>query len=314
METRAHHILIGTFTIIVVAAAMLFALWLAKSSISRQYDFYDIVFTEAVTGLSQGGTVQYNGIKVGDVDRLKLDPQNPSKVLVRIRVTAGTPIKEDTRAKLGLTGLTGVAFIQLTGGSPGSPMLKRHGSSRIPRIQADDSALSKLLAGGEDIVTKINDIITRASELLSSENVERISHTLDHLDQATGAIADQRRDLRTLIHHLAEASGKLDATLDQTRRLADTTNTLIDQHGSELMTNASEAMASLNHAAKQLDRLLASNSGALESGVNGLGDLGPAIKELRQTLRSLQSITRRLGDNPTDYLLGGDRPREFTPK
>lgn len=314
METRAHHILIGTFTVLVVGAAMLFALWLAKSSISRQYDFYDIVFTEAVTGLSQGGMVQYNGIKVGDVDQLKLDPKDPSKVLVRIRVSADTPIKVDTRAKLGLTGLTGVAFIQLTGGSPQSAMLKPPGSDKIPRIKADDSALSKLLAGGEDIVTKVNDIITRASELLSSDNVKRISSTLDHLDQATGAIADQRKDLRVLIHQLAEASGKLNGTLEQTQKLARTTNRLLDNNGSEVMQNASEAMKSLNHAATQLDQLLADNRAALRNGVSGLADLGPAIRQLRRTLKSLQSISNHFEDNPAAYLLGGDRPREYTPQ
>lgn len=314
METRAHHILIGTFTILVVAAAMVFALWLAKSSIARQYDYYDIVFTEAVTGLSQGGMVQYNGIKVGDVSQLRLDPRNPSKVLVRIRVNSDTPVKADTRAKLGLTGLTGVAFIQLTGGSPDSPLLKPPGSHKIPRIQADDSALSKLLAGGEDLVTKVNDIITRASELLSSDNVKRISATLDHLDQATGAIASQRKDLRVLVHQLAEASGKLNQTLDQTTRLASTTNQLLDQNGKQLMTDASQAMASLNSAAKQLELLLRENRGAIESGANGLAELGPAIRQLRQTLKSLQSISNHLDANPASYLLGGDRPREYTPK
>lgn len=314
METRAHHILIGTFTILVVAAAMLFALWLAKSSISRQYDYYDIVFTEAVTGLSQGGMVQYNGIKVGDVTQLKLDPKNPSKVLVRIRASADTPVKVDTRAKLGLTGLTGVAFIQLTGGTPASALLKPPGSHKIPRIKADDSALSKLLSGSEDLFTKINDIITRASELLSSENVKHISSALEHLDQATGAIAGQREDLGVLIHQLAEASGKLNNTLDQTQQLARTTNQLLDKNGNAMMQNASQAMASLNDAAKQLDQLLTDNRSSLKSGLNGLGELGPAVRDLRQTLQSLQTITDRLADNPAGYLLGGSRPREYTPK
>ena len=83
METRAHHVLIGLFTVIVVAAALLFALWLAKSSSDRQFSDYEIVFNEAVSGLSQGSAVQYNGIKVGDVTQLKLDPQDPRKVLDR---------------------------------------------------------------------------------------------------------------------------------------------------------------------------------------------------------------------------------------
>jgi phospholipid/cholesterol/gamma-HCH transport system substrate-binding protein len=314
METRAHHILIGTFTLLVVAGALLFALWLAKSSISREYDYYDIVFTEAVTGLSQGGMVQYNGIKVGEVARLRLDPKDPRRVLARIRVAGGTPIKTDTRAKLGLTGLTGVAFIQLTGGSPASPLLKPEGSTRIPLIRADDSALTKLLASGEDLVTRVNDIIERAGNLLSDDNIHHISATLDHLDQTTSALSDERGDLRTLIRQLADASKQLNVTLAQTSHLSTQANELIGQQGKATLDNASAAMASLKRASDNIDRLLEDNRGSLASGAKGIGDLGPAIHELRDTLRSLQSITRRLDDNPTGYLLGGDRPKEFKPQ
>ena len=123
METRAHHVLIGLFTVIVVAAALLFGLWLAKSSSDRQFSEYQVVFNEAVSGLSQGSAVQYNGIKVGDVTQLKLDPKDPRKVLARIRVGGDTPVKQDTHAKLTMTGVTGLSIIQLSGGSPGSPAL-----------------------------------------------------------------------------------------------------------------------------------------------------------------------------------------------
>ncbi len=314
METRAHHILIGAFTILVVAGAMLFALWLAKATISQEYDYYDIVFKQAVTGLSQGGMVQYNGIRVGDVAQLKLDPKNPSRVLVRIRVSADTPIKIDTRAKLGLAGLTGVSFIQLTGGSPETPLLKARSNAEIPRIEADDSALSQLLAGGEDLMIKVNDIIQRASELLSEDNVAHISRTLEHLDQTTATIATQREDLGTMITQLSEAGTKLNQTLDQTQKLMQSGNRLLSKQGPEVMTNASHAMASLDRVATQLDNLLGSNHAALESGMGGLAELGPAIRELRTTLESLQTLTYRLGNDPGRLLLGGNRPREFTPQ
>ena len=81
METRAHHVIIGAFAIGVFAAALFFVLWLSKSSIDRQFDLYDIVFNEAVTGLSKGGTVQYNGIKVGEVAQLSLAKDDPRRIV-----------------------------------------------------------------------------------------------------------------------------------------------------------------------------------------------------------------------------------------
>lgn len=313
METRAHHVLIGAFTLIVVAAALLFAMWLAKSSVSRQYDYYDIVFTEAVTGLSQGGMVQYNGIKVGDVAQLKLDPNDPRKVLVRIRVGGDTPIKIDTRAKLGLTGLTGVAFIQLTGGTPGSPPLTAP-NGKIPRIQADDSALQKLLSGSEDIVTNVNDIITRASQLMSKDNVDRISRTLAHLDQITSTVATERDDLRTLIKQLTSASKQMNETLTQTTKLSRNANALLGNQGKATLASAAAAMKSMQDASQRLNQLLANNSAAISNGAQGLSQLGPAIKELQHTLRSLRVITSKLESNPRGFLLGGDHPQEFQPK
>ncbi|MDN5924415.1 MAG: MCE family protein [Xanthomonadales bacterium] len=313
METRAHHVLIGAFTLIVVACALLFAMWLAKTSVSRQYDYYDIVFTEAVTGLSQGGMVQYNGIKVGDVSQLKLDPNDPRKVLVRIRVSGDTPVKVDTRAKLGLTGLTGVAFIQLTGGKPGSPLLTAaHG--KIPLIQADDSALQKLLAGSEDIVTNVNDIISRASELMSKDNVDHITRTLEHLDQVTSTVAAERDDLRTLIKQLTKASSQMNQTLAQTTQLASRANALLGNQGKATLQSAAAAMQSMQDAAQHLDTLLSHNSAALSSGAQGLSELGPAIKELHRTLQSLRIISSKLQSNPRGFLLGGDHPQEFQPQ
>ena len=90
METRAHHVLIGLFTVLVVGAALMFALWLGKSDADRQFEVYDIVFQEAVSGLSKGGTVEFNGIKIGEVTSIKLD--DPKRVVVIAAVDKNAPI------------------------------------------------------------------------------------------------------------------------------------------------------------------------------------------------------------------------------
>ena len=97
METRAHHVLIGLFTVLVVGAALMFTLWLGKSDADRQFDTYDIVFQEAVSGLSKGGTVEFNGIKIGDVVSLSLDPDDARRVIARVRVDSAAPVRTDTQ-------------------------------------------------------------------------------------------------------------------------------------------------------------------------------------------------------------------------
>ena len=312
METRAHHVLIGLFTVIVIAAALLFGLWLAKASTDKAFHDYEVVFQEAVTGLSKGSPVQYNGIKVGDVIQLKLDPADPRKVLARIRLAGDTPVKHDTHAKLVLTGLTGITNIQLSGGSPDSPpLIGQRGN--LPVIVADPSPLTKLLANGEDLMTSINEVVLRANELLSDQNVEHINHVLAHLDQASGAFADQRDEIRQLLQQLTLASRHANATLIQTEQLARNANGLVNDQGKAAMDSMKASMASLQHATSSIDQLLTLNHDALDNGMRGVGEMGPAMNELRKTLDSLHSISRKLDDNPAGYLLGRDQIKEFKP-
>ena len=209
METRAHHVLIGAFTIGVFLLALGFVLWMSKTGADRSYNDYEIVFTEAVTGLSVGGLVQYNGIKVGEVSALRLAPDDPRKVIARVRLDASAPVRQDTRAKLGLQGVTGVAYIQLSGGAPTSPPLKPTPGNPVPVIPSEESALGKLLASGSDIVVTANDLLLRMGEILSADNVDRISATLEHLDALSGALAEQRGDIATAVHQLAEATAAM---------------------------------------------------------------------------------------------------------
>ena len=307
METKAHHVLIGAFTVVVVALVLLFALWLGKTSLSRQYHYYDIVFTESVTGLSKGSPVQYNGIQIGQVSQLKLDPKDPRKVIARIQIAADTPIKVDTRAKLGLLGLTGVAFVQLTGGAPSSKSLMPNSNDPVPVIKSESSELTKLLSSGSDVVTSLNGILDRLGRLLSQKNVDLINGTLENISQTTGALAAERNDLRDLIRQSALASKQLNQTLAGA-------NQLVNGPGRATLDRAAEAMASLQQATQTLDKLLAQNQGSLQSGLRGVDQLGPTLRELRATLRDIHGITNQLQSNPAGYLLGRDQATEFTPK
>ncbi|HSR65694.1 MAG TPA: MlaD family protein, partial [Xanthomonadaceae bacterium] len=106
METKANYVLIGAFTLATTAALLLFGLWAAKYSSERSWQDYQVIFTEPVTGLTEGSSVQYNGIGVGTVETLDLDPRDPRRVVARLKLKAEIPVKVDTRAKLSITGLT----------------------------------------------------------------------------------------------------------------------------------------------------------------------------------------------------------------
>ena len=312
METRAHHVLIGIFTVLIVGAGLLFAVWLARSSAERQFHEFDIIFNEAVTGLGRGGAVEYNGIKVGTIYRIQLDPSDPRRVIARIRVGGDVPVRNNTRAKLALTGITGVAVIQLSGGAPPSQPLETTDGS-VPRIIADPSPLSKLLSNGEDLVTNINVAVLRASALLSPENTARIGRTLDHIDKITSTVSDNRADIHAMLSQLALASKEANDALKAARVLIGNVNGLVTGPGVQTLASARETLASLERTSESLDHILVANRDAIDSGAQGLAELGPTIHELHETINSLHKIVRQINDNPTRYILGREQTKEFKP-
>ena len=312
METRAHHVLIGLFTVLVVVGALLFGLWLTKSSVDSEFKDYEIVFNEAVSGLSKGSAVQYSGIKVGDVVTLRLDPKDPRRVLARIRLSGETPIKEDTQAKLALTGITGTSIIQLSGGTPQSPTLRGKGG-KLPVIVASPSPIVRLLNNSNDLMSSVNLLLHNANRMFSAENVDRVSSTLAHLEQTTGTIAEQKDDIRQAMQQLAAIGKQATAALEQTTALMRNANGLLNDQGKQMFGSAEHAMASLEQSTATINKLLTDNQDSLNNGMQGLNGLAPAVRELRDTLSSLRAISRRLEANPSGYLLGSDTNKEFTP-
>ncbi len=314
METRAHHVLVGTFAILAFLLGLGFVLWLSKTSADREFGYYDVIFTEAVTGLSKGGLVQYNGIKVGEVNQLKLDPADPRKVIARVRIDGGTPIKVDTEAKLGLLGVTGTAFIQLSGGSPTSKLLLPTDEKPVPVIIATESALSKLLSSGDDIVTSVNQSLLRVGQLLSQENIEHVSATLEHFDNIASTIAEQRGDMAKALSQLADSSDELKSTLTTLHTMASTTNELINTDLRKVMASTDKAIQSIERVAGSADRMLDENQAAIASfSDQGLRQIGPTLLDLRETLRSFKQLSDQLGSSNT-LLLGRDQPKEFQSK
>lgn len=308
METKANYVLIGTFTIVVAIALLLFALWAAKYSSDRSWQNYRVVFREAVTGLSEGSPVQYNGISVGSITRLRLAPNDPRQVIALIRVDASTPIKVDTRAKLGITSLTGPTIIQLSGGTPGSSNLVDVDKSTEPTIQTSPSAL-------QNIADMANRVAARMDEVLSDQNIAAINDTLRNLQTISGSIANREEGVQALLVSARDAARNLDATLTTTNGTMQALDRNLVQRLPPILDKLDASLAKLDSAAGNADAILGENRAAINSFANdGLGQLGPTLTELRGLIRDLRQISDRLDNNPARYLLGRDAPKEFEPK
>src|SRR3712207_3406620 len=144
METRASHLLVGGFVLVLIAAMVGFIMWLARAQFQETADRYEIQFTGSVTGLQVGSPVRYRGVPVGTVREIRLDPANVERVRVRVDLQPGTPIKVDSLASMEQQGVTGGVYVQITGGTQEAPSLREVANVPMPVIPSKPSTFAEL--------------------------------------------------------------------------------------------------------------------------------------------------------------------------
>lgn len=302
VETRAHYVVIGFFTVIIFSGMLLFSLWLNKANSNNDFHYYDIVFNESVNGLSKGSPVQYMGIQVGEVMSLNLDTENLSKVWARVRINASVPIKQDTQAVLATRGITGSSYIQLSKGSLNSADLQST-EEHVAVIIATPSALSKIIDHGEGLMTNINNAISQLNKVLSEDNIAHFNNTLKNIDQITSTVSAHNNDINEILFNLTEAS----------RQIKEITVT-VNQQGSQLFTKTNSLLTAIEKSNALVSSLLKNNYGSINNGLQSLNRIEPILNDLHSTLRRLNNITRKLEENPTNFLLEREKREEYIPK
>jgi phospholipid/cholesterol/gamma-HCH transport system substrate-binding protein len=167
METDKHYFIEGLFVIGLAVGAAFFFVWLASSG-HRDDVIYRIHFAESVSGLGLGEPVKFQGVDVGSVRTMAIDPADPERVVVEVRLRKQTPVKSDTRATLRLKGITGVVFVELNGGSPAAQsLLATTPVGQIPEIPSEKSDLTTVLEQLPNVIDKFSAIETKASRVVS---------------------------------------------------------------------------------------------------------------------------------------------------
>lgn len=312
METRAHHVIIGLFTLFGLLAALAFGVWLVKSGKQQETHAYRVVFEEAVTGLVVGSLVQYNGLRVGEVRQLQLDPRNPRRVLADVEVSAATPINQATQARLAIANITGAANILLTTDNSQAPPIDQTADG-MPVILAEPSAIGTLLGNSETLFSNVNALVERGAELMSKENIDRIGRIIHNLEQVTGELAESRTGVGETLDELTQAAREAQAVMRGAQTLLSHADEMLTRQGGPMLAEGQRAMQALASTGEQLDQLLSRNGGALDKGLQGVSEIGPMVQEMQRSLSTLNRILSRLEDDPAGYLTGQPPTREFTP-
>lgn len=194
MEPRANYFTVGLFVIVLAAALVLAIIWFSASQ-HKQHKNYLVYMEESVSGLSLQAPVKFNGVDVGYVSEIDLNPHNPQQVIITLSIEDGTPIDQSTRATLMTQGITGVMFIGLKAGSVNAPPLKILPGHKYPVIASDPSLLLTVSDALRDASINFKRISTSIEELLSNDNQVAIHDTLTHMATITKAFADRSKEL-----------------------------------------------------------------------------------------------------------------------
>ncbi len=300
MEKNANYALVGLSTLILTVALIVFFAWLARLAIDREYDIYQIIFQGPVRGVSQGGEVHFNGIKVGEVKAIKLYDADTTKVVATVSITSDVPVRQDSYATLEPQGITGVSLVQITAGTQTNKLLKDvTPSGKVPTIASQRSALSDLLEGGGNAVARAIEALDRVNRVLSDENVKNFSATIQNIETVTAEL----RDRRALFAN-AEASLKnIDIAAQSFKALADSGKALIDSDGKRTLANLADAANEAKGAAADARKIMqALESPANEFASNGLPQLTGAIIQLQQAAEALERLVNDIQSSPQGAL------------
>ncbi|MCA3717831.1 MAG: MCE family protein [Brevundimonas sp.] len=300
MERDAHYAAVGIATVALLAALAVFTIWLARLQFNDEYDLYDIVFYGPVRGLSEGGEVHFNGIRVGEVTDLNLDPSKGDQVIARVRLDATTPVRVTSRAQLEPQGITGLNYIQITAGTDGSALLKsQYADNVVPVIQSQPSPIAELLSGSGTVLAQTVDALNRINRVLSDDNVRSFSTSLRNVEALTTELEARKgmfEDLETALESANAAIAEYQALGADARRL-------INTDGQEAITNinaatadARTAMASINRTATALEAPIG------EVATTGVPQLLQAIQGLEEATESLQSLIDDVRASPRDFI------------
>jgi phospholipid/cholesterol/gamma-HCH transport system substrate-binding protein len=296
MERNANYAMVGFASLVLFVGLAAFVLWLAQVRFAREYDLYDIVFDGPVRGISQGGEVHFNGIKVGEITRIALDPGNASRVISRIKITSDVPIRTDSFATLEPEGVTGVNYVQITAGSPQRPFLKDVTTrGDIPVIRSQKSALSDLLEGGGAILQRGIEALDRFNRLLSDPNLKEVGGMIDDVHSLTSELKARK----AVVADAEQALRDLDVTLRKAGQLTDSAKGMVDGDGKRALASIADAAQSLKDTSQKVQGLLTRLEGPTNDfAANGLPQLSAAIGSLQTATDSLNRFLSEAESSP----------------
>lgn len=295
METKVNFAVVGAFVLVLGTVLVAVVLWLASGgAFQKKFDLYQAIEEESVSGLNLNAPVKYNGVDVGKVTDIRLDSGSPERVILLFAIERGTPIKEDTVAVLKTQGLTGIAYVELSGGAADSPPLRAAPDARYPVIRTKPSLAARLENVLTTVLAKLDSTSSSINALLSEENKAAFKSALADVARVAQTIAARRNEIDAGITHAARtleqtsrSAAQLDPMIERVQRGAEA----VEKMGDEVARTSASAGKTVNAIGVDVKRFTAETIPELERLLGELNALSISLRRLiEQTERNPSSL------------------------
>ena len=318
MENKAHYALIGLFVLLSMVAALAFMAWLSNAQFDQKFDEYEVSFSGPVRGLSQGSEVRFNGLKVGEVLGLRLDPKDTNIVLAEIQVIADTPVDTKSYARLEPLGLTGLSYIQIFSGGEEFPLLKDLPGKGPKRIEGQMSQLDTFLDGGGSVIESAGRALNAVNVVLSEDAVEDFHQILENIQEITAGLETSELDMEQIngmFASITNAADRIAIAADGVTETSASINGVVDEDIKQLIAraeisfdNLDTALASYDTLAVEGNELIVDARDAINRLSNsGLTDLEETVDAIRRLVETLGRVADGLEQNPSQFIVGSER-------
>lgn len=301
--------LVGLFVLLLGTSLIGLILWLSTGGPPKDYDFYLVYMTESVSGLSVDSAVKYKGVNVGRVRALGLNPKNPEEVRILLVVLQGTPVRENTVATLELQGLTGLAQINLSGGTVGAAPLTATPGEDHPVILSRPSLLVRLDDTVSELLAALIETSGRLNAVLDETNREAITGTIANVRTLTGGLNERSAQFGHLLDEADALIGDVRVATTQLPELlaqVESTAAALESMAGSLADTGEALQATsedLQHTVAVSGKDLRNFTGT------ALPEAGNMVLELRQTAANLRRVSETIEQNPGALLFGPPPPQ-----
>lgn len=297
MDNRVNYTVVGAFVVGLTAALITIFAWLAAEHNGKQLRTYVTYFNESVSGLSKEAPVKYNGVEVGFVQRISLNPRKPRQVKVVLRIENKVPITKSTTATMITQGLTGIRFINLTPGKKHEVLLHAKSGKRYPVIQTKPSLIMRLDTVMTHLIDDVDEVTHSLHTLLNQHNTHALQRSLANIATVTTTLANNSGNLNASLNSFAEMSHnmeKFSKHLPQISNDLHTSAQAITSMSSEIKKAGNQAVKTLSDTRMTVEQ--ASNQMMPEA--------YQALNNINNTAQSLESLLKSIEANPSILVRG----------